>query len=128
MFKQKYYLLLHKIIELYKKIKNRLTFEIICDIIIKSSEMMTRKYVPVAQLDRVTGYEPVGQGFESLQARFKETNYKFVSFLFFRINFRYKKRVILITRFFIKSSDFIDNFFIYRKRFKKRTCKIISLK
>ena len=24
---------------------------------------------PVAQLDRVTGYEPVGQGFESLQAR-----------------------------------------------------------
>ena len=23
----------------------------------------------VAQLDRVTGYEPVGQGFESLQAR-----------------------------------------------------------
>ena len=25
--------------------------------------------MPVAQLDRVTGYEPVGQGFESLQAR-----------------------------------------------------------
>ena len=74
MIKQKHCLLLHKIIELYKKIKNRLTFGIICDIIIKSSEMMTRKYVPVAQLDRVTGYEPVGQGFESLQARFKETN------------------------------------------------------
>ena len=27
------------------------------------------EYVPIAQLDRVTGYEPVGQGFESLQAR-----------------------------------------------------------
>ena len=26
-------------------------------------------YALVAQLDRVTGYEPVGQGFESLQAR-----------------------------------------------------------
>ena len=25
-------------------------------------------YAPVAQLDRVTGYEPVGQGFESLPA------------------------------------------------------------
>ena len=28
-----------------------------------------RYYVLVAQLDRVTGYEPVGRGFESLQAR-----------------------------------------------------------
>lgn len=27
--------------------------------------------MPVAQLDRVTGYEPVGRGFESLQARHK---------------------------------------------------------
>ena len=26
-------------------------------------------YAPIAQLDRVTGYEPVGQGFESLPAR-----------------------------------------------------------
>ena len=26
-------------------------------------------YAPVAQPDRVTGYEPVGQGFESLPAR-----------------------------------------------------------
>ena len=26
-------------------------------------------YALVAQLDRVTGYEPVGQGFESLQTR-----------------------------------------------------------
>ena len=26
------------------------------------------KYAPVAQLDRVPGYEPVGRGFESLQA------------------------------------------------------------
>ena len=29
------------------------------------------KYAPVAQLDRVFGYEPKGRGFESLQARFK---------------------------------------------------------
>ena len=29
-------------------------------------------YALVAQLDRVTGYEPVGQGFESLQARQKK--------------------------------------------------------
>ena len=26
------------------------------------------RYAPVAQLDRVTGYEPVGRGFESLPA------------------------------------------------------------
>ena len=29
-------------------------------------------YVPVAQLDRVFGYEPKGRGFESLQARHKK--------------------------------------------------------
>ena len=30
---------------------------------------MKALYAPVAQLDRVTGYEPVGRGFESLWAR-----------------------------------------------------------
>ena len=29
---------------------------------------MKALYAPVAQLDRVTGYEPVGRGFESLPA------------------------------------------------------------
>ena len=29
----------------------------------------SKMHALVAQLDRVTGYEPVGQGFESLQAR-----------------------------------------------------------
>ena len=29
-------------------------------------------YAPVAQLDRVSGYEPEGQGFESLPARHKK--------------------------------------------------------
>ena len=29
---------------------------------------MRARYAPVAQLDRVTGYEPVGRGFESLPA------------------------------------------------------------
>ena len=37
-----------------------------CVIIIGQSE---RAYAPVAQPDRVTGYEPVGRGFESLPAR-----------------------------------------------------------
>ena len=32
------------------------------------------KYALVAQLDRVFGYEPKGQGFESLQACQKETS------------------------------------------------------
>ena len=41
----------------------RLTFLFWCGIISKLSNAL------VAQLDRVTGYEPVGQGFESLQAR-----------------------------------------------------------
>ena len=30
--------------------------------------LMSVQYAPVAQLDRVTGYEPVGRGFESLPA------------------------------------------------------------
>jgi hypothetical protein len=35
-------------------------------------DILSRSSVPVAQPDRVTGYEPVGQGFESLQARQKK--------------------------------------------------------
>ena len=35
----------------------------------RSNNIVKTKYVPVAQLDRVFGYEPKGQGFESLQAR-----------------------------------------------------------
>ena len=39
----------------------------------------------VAQLDRVTGYEPVGRGFESLQARqAKKTSQNVMSFLLSR--------------------------------------------
>ena len=34
---------------------------------------MKALYAPVAQLDRVTGYEPVGRGFESLPAYQKST-------------------------------------------------------
>ena len=32
-------------------------------------KLIQTAYALVAQLDRVTGYEPVGQGFESLPAR-----------------------------------------------------------
>ena len=38
---------------------------------------------PVAQLDRVSGYEPEGQGFESLPARQKKRNHVFVVALLF---------------------------------------------
>ncbi len=38
---------------------------------VASSSLVIRSNAPVAQLDRVTGYEPVGQGFESLPARHK---------------------------------------------------------
>ena len=34
--------------------------------------MSNQEYALLAQLDRVTGYEPVGQGFESLAARQKK--------------------------------------------------------
>ena len=37
-------------------------------LVIESSSAGGKRYAPVAQLDRVTGYEPVGQGFESLPA------------------------------------------------------------
>lgn len=39
------------------------------------------KNAPVAQLDRVNGYEPLGQGFESLQARHKKERFYNVLFL-----------------------------------------------
>ena len=38
-------------------------------------------YAPVAQLDRVFGYEPKGRGFESLQARHLQ-GFKIEAFLF----------------------------------------------
>jgi hypothetical protein len=54
-----------------------------------------RNDVPVAQLDRVTGYEPVGRGFESLQARHSKQPFEyfqaaiFLPLLLFKVN---KKR------------------------------------
>ena len=42
-------------------------FYYICDNILERSR--NRTFAPVAQLDRVFGYEPKGQGFESLPAR-----------------------------------------------------------
>ena len=39
----------------------------------------------VAQLDRVTGYEPVGRGFESLQARQKHRSRDSVVGAFLRV-------------------------------------------
>ena len=40
---------------------------------VASSSLVIRSiYAPVAQLDRVSGYEPEGQGFESLPARQNE--------------------------------------------------------
>ncbi len=45
--------------------------------------------VPVAQPDRVTGYEPVGQGFESLRARQKKASTLSVLFSMTYINFLY---------------------------------------
>ena len=43
-------------------------FEKKCDIIYERSKN-TAECAPVAQLDRVFGYEPKGRGFESLSAR-----------------------------------------------------------
>ncbi len=40
--------------------------------------------MPVAQLDRVTGYEPVGRGFESLQARLEISSAKAEDIFIFR--------------------------------------------
>ena len=59
-----------KIINL--RFRKGLTFFRGYDIIFKHSE--NRAYAPVAQLDRVFGYEPKGQGFESLQARQKRSS------------------------------------------------------
>ena len=38
-------------------------------------ERLKAWYAPVAQLDRVTGYEPVGRGFESLPAYQKTAHF-----------------------------------------------------
>ena len=44
---------------------------------------MAVKNALLAQLDRVTGYEPVGRGFESLAARQAKKTPNKVSFLFY---------------------------------------------
>ena len=44
---------------------------------------MCVSHAPVAQLDRVSGYEPEGRGFESLPAyQVTEPNFKFGSVIF----------------------------------------------
>ena len=50
---------------------------------VASSSLVIRSNAPVAQLDRVTGYEPVGQGFESLPARQKSRSLQWTGFLLF---------------------------------------------
>ena len=47
-----------------------MTKQLFSDIIVRVVESVKSRshYAPVAQLDRVTGYEPVGRGFESLPA------------------------------------------------------------
>ena len=61
-------IMLHK--EFIKILKKGLHFIKRCGRIYKRWRQikMLIQYAPVAQLDRVTGYEPVGQGFESLLA------------------------------------------------------------
>ncbi len=50
--------------------------------------IMPRSYAPVAQLDRVPGYEPGGRAFESLQARHTNKNTSLAEvFLFVRSSF-----------------------------------------
>ena len=66
-------IVLHKeFIKIFKKV---LHFIKRCDRIYKRWRQIKLliQYAPVAQLDRVTGYEPVGQGFESLLAHQKST-------------------------------------------------------
>ena len=47
-------------------------------------ERVRRAYAPVAQLDRVTGYEPVGRGFESLSARHGKSTCSSGAFFIYR--------------------------------------------
>ena len=56
-------------------------FHFDCDIIFWRQKKPSTKYAPVAQLDRVFGYEPKGQGFESLPAR-QNSRYPFGYLLF----------------------------------------------
>ena len=64
----------------FKTIKNilflLLTITSVCGIIYRV------EYAPLAQLDRVTGYEPVGQGFESLAACQEQIDFHLSAFVF----------------------------------------------
>ena len=55
--------------QLRKIPKNGLTFSIFGGMIIRQSTKRMIAFALLAQLDRVFGYEPKGQGFESLAAR-----------------------------------------------------------
>ncbi len=59
--------------------------------------------MPVAQLDRVFGYEPKGQGFESLQAR-QSNVYAFFAYTFF---------VLAFSEAYTKTKHKNEQFFFY---------------
>ena len=59
--------------------------------------------MPVAQLDRVFGYEPKGRGFESLQARFN----KIKGFVVFSKLFFIVKNAVCVT--FVQSFIILDS-------------------
>ena len=64
----------------------------------------------LAQLDRVTGYEPVGQGFESLAARQKETMHRVCMvflFLFLNCYKSIRKSIIFLLLLFPQSCGII---------------------
>ena len=57
------------------------------------------EYALLAQLDRVFGYEPKGQGFESLAARHTETPCISRSFGFFMSFMKSVKNAVFLTKF-----------------------------
>ncbi len=72
-----------------------------CDNILWQSELMpiSSEYALLAQLDRVFGYEPKGQGFESLAARHTETPCISRSFGFFMSFTKSLKNTVFLTKF-----------------------------
>ena len=90
-------------------------------------ELQAKRFALVAQLDRVTGYEPVGRGFESLPSHQKDTS-KDVSFLFYPKPFSRKEK----RRFQCSISCFvllenIEKNFLWQP-LKKAACKRRSWK
>ena len=80
------------------------------------------KYAPVAQLDRVTDYESVGRGFESLPAYQKIPRILEILGIFCTLMADCKKRFLVIHSLFTIFGYFVKSKILCKRKKEGRVC------